>query len=230
MKILASATAFLLAGTLAVAADNPPLVVEALEAMARSDATWSYVKTTTGNTRARAEHFDPSLPEESRWTLLEIAGRTPTADERAEYAEEREAERMFANADHVSDGKVADGLIRDGSLVLLRENDEQVVYSFRPFVGSAVAEFAEAMKGTLTIAKRYPHAFTIEMRNEKPVAPFTGFHINRIFTRLVFRPVTPDGPVLPYELEATLRARAMTVKRLDENSVIRFTQYKKVAP
>ncbi|MHB0971676.1 MAG: hypothetical protein ACYC7A_20940 [Thermoanaerobaculia bacterium] len=230
MKALAAAALLPLLLASSILAATPPIVTEALKAMDNDDREWSFVQTTVDNGKTRVERFDPSRPIAEQWTLTLTEDRAPTPREQTEYREKRAKERVKAEA-RKKDPKRKEGendLIREDSLVLLRENAEQVVYSFRPPPGDEDEDaFADHIKGTLTIGKSRPHAFTIEMKNDTPLKPMTGVRIDRFAMTMEFRPVTPRGPVLPFRFEASVRGKALLLKSLNQDTVTTFSEYRR---
>jgi hypothetical protein len=233
MKALASILVLLLLAPVAVA-ERPPIVVEALKAMSSTEETWSWVQTTVEHGRkTKIERFDPSLPEDEQWTLVESNGRAPTARELGAYRKARANDRRRQEERSAKQGEKKDDfdeLIREGSLELIREDLEQVVWRFLlPVKDPDMAEFSHSMKGTLTIGKRHPHWFTIEMGIEKPIKPAPGVHIERMYARLAFRPLSGNGPVMPYETESKFQGRLLLLKRVNEHTVTHYSEYRNVA-
>jgi hypothetical protein len=232
MKALAAAFLLLFLASSLLAA-TPPIVTEALKAMDGDDRDWAFVQTTLENGKKRVERFDPSKPIAEQWALTLTEDRVPTPREQTEYRKKRAKERETVEA-RKKDSKGKEGendLIREDTLVLLRENAEQVVYSFRPPPGNEDDDqFAIAMKGTLTIGKNRPHPFIIEMKNETALKPMTGVRIDRVAMKMEFRPVTPEGPVLPFRFEASVRGKALLLKSLNQDTVTTFSEYRRVLP
>lgn len=232
MKALAAAALLHLFLASSVLAATPPIVTEALKAMDDDDRNWAFVQTTVDNGKTRVERFDPSRPKAEQWTLTLTEDRAPTPREQTEYRKKRakELETVEARKEDPKRKEGGNDLIREDSLVLLRETVVQVVYSFRPPPGDDDEDmFADHIKGTLTIGKSRPHAFTIEMKNETPMKPMTGVRIDRFSMTMEFRLVTPDGPVLPHRFEASVRGKALLVKSLNQDTVTTFSEYRKVA-
>jgi hypothetical protein len=232
MKASAGFVLLLLVLPPGAAADKPLIAVEALRALGSSEETWSWVQTTFEHGRkTKVERFDPSRPEE-QWTLVESNGRAPTARELSAYSRKQANDRRRLEERRTKRGEQKsdyEELIREGSLKLIREDLEQVVWGFLPPVKDTdMAELAHSIKGTLTIGKRAPHWFTIEMASENvKLAP--SVHIERMYVRLVFRPLAGGGPVMPYESESVFRGRLL-LKRVNEHTVTTYSEYRKVAP
>jgi hypothetical protein len=231
MKAFAGALFLMLVVPAGDAAARPPIVVEALKALSADDGTWSWVQTTVEHgRRTMVERFDPSRQGE-RWTLVENDGRAPTARELSAYrkrkaSEDRRIEERKAETGRQKDD--FDELIRKGSLKLLREDAELAVWSFLPPETGEMAELEDAIKGTLTIGKRRPHPFTIEMTNDSPMRLAPGIRIERMYVRLDFRPLPGGGPVVLHQSESVLRGRFL-VKRLNEQTVTTYGDYRKIA-
>jgi hypothetical protein len=233
MKTLASILVLFVLAPSAVA-ESPPIVVEALKALSSTEGTWSWVQTTVEHgRRTKIERFDPSLPEDEQWTLVESKGRAPTARELGAYRKGRAKDRRHQEQRSAKQGEQKNDfeeLIRDGSLELIREDLEQVVWRFLlPVKDPDMAELSHSMEGTLTIGKRHPHWFTIEMGNEKPVKPAPSVHIERMYVRLAYRPLSGDGPVMLYETESVFYGRLLLLKRVNEHSVTTYSEYRNVA-
>jgi hypothetical protein len=85
----------------------------------------------------------------------------------------------------------------------------------------------DAMRGTLVINKSGPYVASMELKNERPISPGMSVKIETMFTKMTFAP--GDGqPVLIREIDAMVRGRMFLLKRIDETTKIRFTDYRRV--
>jgi hypothetical protein len=212
----------------AAVAPASPLVTEALDAIGSGGEAWAYTQTTVTNGKKTIESFDPSRPEADQWVLVLKNGRAPSPRDLREHRSEH-SKRRSPGREKKGSKEALSGLIREGSLELIADAKDAVTYGFRlPAETSEQARLADQLRGLLTIGKGRPHAVTIEIQSEGPIAPFPAVHIESMRTRMEFRPVTAGGPVMPFEMRSSIRGRALKLKSLDTDSVITFTDYRRV--
>lgn len=209
-------------------AATPAPVAAAFRTMNATPGGWAFTQTTVENGKKTIETFDPSLPAARQWTLVLKEGRTPTAADLEEYAADlvtrAEKKKMKENA--AGDDPAA-AAIRPGSLRLVRESGDAAVYEFRlPVDDPDAAKLIDVMKGRLTVGKSAPHPFVLEIFAEKPISPVVSVRIDRMYTRVEYRPAVPGGPLLPYEERSQVRGKIMMLKKLDEDSVVTYSDYR----
>jgi hypothetical protein len=85
----------------AFAAEGPPLLQQVADKMADERQNWAFTQVareTSGNGEVleRVERYDPSRGHDHRWELLKLNGRTPTAQEAAEWSKRKNRTRSKA--------------------------------------------------------------------------------------------------------------------------------------
>lgn len=104
---------FIWLGTAAGRAEVPALLNEALQKLQADENHWAYTQTTQVYDRdgqaeggVTVERFDPSLPYDQQWTLLQQDGREPTA--REERAWRKRKDREMKRREEKSLGEIMD--------------------------------------------------------------------------------------------------------------------------
>jgi len=88
---------------------------------------WAFTETSLDSDGEFVGRFDPSLPAEEGWTLLTINGRSPTDAECMDYTANKAHDGMSDDEDNdVND------IVEPGSLRLLEETEEFLLFSFIP--------------------------------------------------------------------------------------------------
>ncbi|MFZ2490317.1 MAG: hypothetical protein WA208_02420 [Thermoanaerobaculia bacterium] len=203
----------------------------ALDSTETDPTAWAYTRTTVEKDGRKVETFDPSKTEGQEWQLVSKDGRTPSQSERAEYRKEKsKGKRKSARGPK---GELA-AMIRPGTLKLVRESASQAVYEFRLAVDDedkddeVAREMIGLMKGRLTVAKDGAWLQIFELENEKPMKPMTGVRIDQMQTKMTYRAPSAGLPPLISEMRVTLRGRAMLVKKLDQDTVATYSDYRRV--
>ena len=88
---------FLLMLAVGARAGTPPLLNEAVRKWVADQDRWAYTQHVClikedKVTQERVERFDPSLPAERQWQLLEVSGKPPTAAQRKTWQKKKERE------------------------------------------------------------------------------------------------------------------------------------------
>lgn len=181
-----------LACTVGVMGATPDYLAKALRDFPRqtipSDLGYETVVARNGH-RTRERH-DPSRPAGEQWTLLEFAGRAPTADEITRHHVIRA--KGGSGATYQADFTPAQ--IDRGSLHLEREDEGSAV-----FTGgfSEDAAQGDALLGRLslrlTVDKRRGEIAAYELRLQRPYSPVLGVKISELVAGAEFhRPAGLD--------------------------------------
>ena len=219
-----------LVSTMSVA-DHKALVQSALESIADDiDESWAFTETTTEDDVQFVGRFDPSLTYDQRWKLLSVDGRNPTAEELAEYSEDKndDFDREDDEEEKDDDGMSID-LISMDTLELLEETESYWIFRFVPTSGDDEDEDAEMfmrnVTGTLKIIRDGNYPEYIRLQNDKPIRPAFGVKIREFLTLLKFGPATEDGPIVPLSVDVKVQGRAMLAIKFDESEVYEFSDY-----
>jgi hypothetical protein len=210
----------------AASADDYPSIVA--NAFANLDAgyrdRWAFSETATEEGVTVVGRYDPRLPVGSRWALISVDGRQPTAEELEDYLEEKEDDQ----GNERNDDNDASDFVDIESLELLEETDRYWLFDFTPNLDDEDDEargFMDQVTGTLKVAKDGPYVQSLELRNEKPIKPAFSVKITRFFTRLTFGPAATGGPVVPKTMDVQVRGRAAALIRFDEAESIHYSDY-----
>lgn len=217
---------------LPLSAQVPPLVKSAFDNV-EMRPEYAFKQTTADGDGKRVETFDPSLPEGHQWQLVSKNGRTPTASELSAYKKEKASGEKRGRGKNGGKKEIEglSSMVRPGSLRLVSETPAEATYEFRLPVEDGDErgrEFVDALKGRLVISKSGPWVHVLEFENERPLKPITGVKIERIYTKMTFLAPAAGLPGLLGEVRGTVRGRAMLVKSLDQDSVVTFSEYRRV--
>jgi hypothetical protein len=191
------ATALLLAAPgLAARAEMPDYVRAALNAFnPEPPAGWAYTLQTIRNQETRATaRFEPTLPPDRRWTLVELNGQPAGPSDVEKYARARASDTTPASAQ----GAFQKRDIDPATLTLVSENAERAEFSCR---FRAEATGADKMLGhlglRLTISKRRPHVEKYVLELQEPYSPVLGVKMRELRVQATFSEPTDERPALP---------------------------------
>lgn len=208
--------------TSSVFAAAPALLGSAVQAF-RADPPpgWSFTQTTTAQGESLVERCDAAQPEFARWTLLQKDGRTPTAQEKSEYAEMRSRRSRGGTAPKITDQLDLERAEPAG------ETAERSTYRcpLKPAEkGDATAPF---LRATIVVHKPSQTIESIELANVAPFSPTLAVRIAEMKTTMSYAPPAGDAPTLPQKVTTHVRGRAFWVKSLDADMVVTFTNYER---
>lgn len=187
---------------------------------------WAYTESSTESDAKTVGRYDPRQPVGERWQLLSYNGREPTADEIAEYAEDKEHDNGSSSSDDRDHdfGDVAEV----ESLKLIDETDEYWLYSFTPVEDDDEEVFMKFIDATMKIVKDGPYIEHIDMHSNKPFKPQFGVKVKEFVTRLIFGPAAVGGPIVPLSVDVRIKARAYLAIGIDESMSVSFSDYEYV--
>ena len=226
MKYYLAALALLFA--FPVAADDHVAIVEQAFANISHDyhENWAFTESETEDGVTTVGRYDPRLPNDTRWTLLSIEGRVPTADEIDDYRDDREDEFHDDDDDNEID------FIDFDTLKVVEETDEYWLFNFVPDIGDEDDEddehaqkFMQNVSGTLRINRDGYYLEYINMRNEKPIRPVFSVKISRFLTHLTFAPAAGNGPIVPMSIDVQVKGRAALFIKFDEVESTHYSDY-----
>jgi len=226
MKIYFAGLALLL--TVPVVADEHADIVKRAFSNISVDfhQEWAFTESVTEEGVTIVGRYDPRFSDDARWNLLTIDDRAPTADEIADYKDDKEDEFHSHDDDSEID------MVNLKTLELIEETNDSWVFRFIPEVDDDEDEearrFVQQVDGTIKIIRDGNYLEYIDLRNEKPIRPAFSVKISRFLTRLTFGPAGDDGPIVPLSIEVEVKGRAMLVIKIDEAEYVRYGDYEYV--
>ena len=187
---------------------------------------WAYTETSIESDTQTTGRYDPRQPVGEQWQLLSFNGRKPTADEIAEYAEDKEHDNGSSSPDDRDHD--FDDVAQADSLELIEETDEYWLYSFTPVEDDDEEEFMKFVDATMKIVKDGPYIEYIDLHSNKPFKPQFGVKVKEFVTRLIFGPAAVGGPIVPLSVDVRIKARAFLAIGIDESMSISFSDYEYV--
>lgn len=183
---------------------------------------WSFVQSTATRSQTIVERYDPSKPEFTRWTLLQMNGKSPTEKETRDYAEKQSRR---SNNDTAPDVTKQLDL---GSASRLRDDAERAVYRFHLTAGGNDDTSAKYMVATFTFHKPSATITQVELANTEPFSPMLTVKIEEARTVISYSSSSADRPSLLERITVHVRGRAMWFKSLDEDMTVTYSDYKYV--
>jgi hypothetical protein len=226
MRIYFAGLALLL--TVPVVADDHVDIVKRAFSNISNDfhQEWAFTESVTEEGVTIVGRYDPRFSDNARWNLLTIDGRAPTADEIADYQDDKENE--FDG--HDDDSEI--DIVNLDTLELIEETDDSWVYRFIPEVDDdddeEGREFMQQVDGTIKVIRDGNYLEYIDLRNNKPIRPAFSVKISRFLTRLTFGPAGDDGPIVPLSIDVEVKGRAILVIKIDVVESIRYSEYEYV--
>ena len=192
--------------------------------------SWAFTETTLEDGVEFVGRYNPALPGDSRWLLLSVDGRLPTAQENEDFIYDK---RHSFSEDSDSAREDLEIVDRD-TLRLIEETDDRWLFSFQPFEDDPddeeAAALMEEVNGRIKIMRDGHYPAYIEMRNRKPVRPAVSVKISKFLTRLEFGPAGGDGPIVPLSIDVRIRGRAMLVISIDEREATHYSDFTRASP
>lgn len=218
----------LLAGLLLVSAigvaqpDDPAALYDDAVAAIEWDLEdgWAFTELRLSDDRRWAARFDPRLPEAERWTLLTVDGRSPTDDERREFARDKDGYESADNRQRLR-------LVNAETLQLIEDSDTHWRFRFEPQEDEV--EFVDNIDATLSIVKDGRYVDVIDLRNHSDIKPGFGTRIATFVMRMEFGPALADGPVVPKLMQIRVGGRALLFIGFDETEIIEYRDFEPVA-
>jgi hypothetical protein len=207
----------------AATADGPPDEIAAVLGgpLPMAEERCAYTRVRSDADSLKIERYDPSNPN-APWTLLNLDGRDPTAADLRRYVQ---------RADNRSDRRHPlsfdpRDLVRPDSWELRSDNGREVAYKFRlqPFE-ELNERLAEKAIGTLVMDKDAGHLVRIRIENTEPVYPAPLVRITAYAQELRFEHDEAIGADVLVKAVTHMRGRALGVKSLNDDRVIRYEDY-----
>jgi len=212
--------------TTALAQDYEDIVQQAT---ARYDDSfierWSFTETRTVNEEIRVAHYDPARKAGNGWELLSLKGQQPDEDAVEEFLDEKANRGAERDENAEEDGLYE--MITPGSLALIEETSGRWRFAFQPQDDEDEA-FMEHVAGELVVVKDGHYIESMTLRSRGPFKPQTGVRINEFEMRMKFGPAGGAGPIVPIAVKSRVSGKAFLVAKIDEDVVVKFSDYKQV--
>ncbi len=190
----------------AAAASLKAAIAEAETAAAQRWAfTMTYIDRSGDETKTYVARFDPSLPEDARWTPIDPA-------EDALTKKERKALKTLRKNVEADDGLVYEGLADAAAAVAYARRDETGDVFVGPVSGEDVPKrIGEALQLTLRLLPdaEKPTVSLIEIDAVESFKPAAIAKVNRLAQRQFFERVSPDWPPLLVRSLSETEGKAM---------------------
>lgn len=200
--------AALACSALAGRAETPAYLHQALDRFATDvPAGWSYTLSTTRNGRQMVERFDATRPAGGQWSLLQLTGRAPTADELEKYAQSRPTP---GSGGPQSNFQKTD--IEPGSLKLVREDDRFAEYdaAFRD-QASGADKMLGHLRLRLVVDKAAAYVAKTILTLTEPYWPVLTVKMNELKVETSYQPPRGEGPCLPAGQKSDFRGRMLLI-------------------
>lgn len=211
---------FCIANTAYATDDYAALLAEASRSLDSFDGShWVFTETIESSEGTFVGRHDGRLDENQRWTLLSVDDREPTDEERDEYLSEKRKD------DDDDDGSIAD-MVNVGSMNLKDETESRWLFEFSPIGDDEDdSDFLEHVEGEIEISKNLRHISSIRLQSDKPFKPHFTVKISEFLTHLRFGSVANHSQIVPLQIKVKIKARALLVKGVEEESVITYSDY-----
>ncbi len=180
---------------------------------------WGFIQTSEAGRKSLVEHFDPSKPEFSRWTLLKKDGRPPTESDQKEYQDQLSRRTSGGTAPNVKDQ------IDPSSCELVSNDDVCATYRFHLKPTEKGDRSAAHMTATFTLNKPTGVIERVEIAAFEPFSPMLTVKITEAKTIIIYSVPTADKPTLLQKITVSIRGHAMWVKSLDEDMTVTYSDH-----
>lgn len=210
----------------AAATPPPPAIDPVLETALKTFRTegpkgWSFLQTTEAAGESRVERHDAAQPPFARWSLVQVDGRAPTADETTDYNEKATRRSRGGTAPHLNDQ------IDLATLTVVHDTPDRITYRARLKEGEDGDTTAKFLTATLVLHQPTGTIESFEIASTGPFSPVFSVKIAEMKTTLTYSLPEGDRPSLLQKSVTRLRGRAFLLKSLDADMIVTFTDYKK---
>jgi hypothetical protein len=204
-------------------ADAPPEEVAAIlnGALPMAEQRCAYTRVRSDADSLKIERYDPANPD-APWTLLNLDGRDPTAADLRRYVQRAESR---SDRRHPLSFDPRD-MVRPGSWELRSQNGQEIAYQFRlkPFE-ELNERLAEKAIGTLVLNRADGRLLRIRIENTEPAYPAPFVRITAYAQEMRFEHDEAIGSDVLVKAVTHLRGRALGVRSLNDDRVIRYEDY-----
>lgn len=200
----------------------PPALEAALKSF-RSDPPpgWSFTQTTTAEGKSTAERSDAGKPAYDRWSLVQVDGRAPKADETKHYNDQRSRR---------SGSGTPPKIIEQFDLATLEtvsEAAERAIYRCALKPSESSDKTAKYLRATITLHTPTQTIEAIELGNTAEFSPAIGVTIAELKTTMLYSIPSADTPSLPQKVVTRQKGTAFWFKALDAEMTVVFSDYAK---
>ncbi|MFT3870955.1 MAG: hypothetical protein QM715_21080 [Nibricoccus sp.] len=208
----------------------PPELAHALKTYRAEGAmNWAYVQTTESSKgQSLVEHYDPSKPQFSRWTLLKKNGAAPKESDLKDYRD-RLSRRTNGTAPNIKDQ------IDPATCEIATEDAERASYRFKLLTTDKADRSAAHMNAVFTLHKPTGTIECVTLSSFEPFSPMFSVKVNEASTTIEYSLPTSERPTLLQKIAVRMRGSVMWFKSLDEDMTVTYSEYtyvgrKPVAP
>ena len=218
-----AALAMCLFAAATVWAEPDALFTEATRRLGHEPPAYAYTLRTTGSDEVVLETFDPSLDTHAQWQLLSINEAAPDAQRLEQYREQKRKElgekprKKFAEVVDVS------------SLRRVAENDQEVLYEFKPKLFDDKLELNQKFVGKIIITKADQRIRQMEFRNTENIEPAPVLSLEKLYTLVKFMTLA-DGQPVARSIEIHTQGTAFEAKKFDEKVTQEYSDYRRTTP
>ena len=169
-----------------------------------------------GDETSSIERFNPQNAGATRWQLLQLNNRAPTASERRDFQQRKQ------DSDSSISLRLSE-LIQVDSLVLVSEDNIHIRASFDVYLERLGADASEHLQGTLAFAKDGEFIEQIEIINTDSFSPMFAATIDTLKLNLVFAKI--DQVVLTQTIDLQMKGSFALFTEIDEVSSDVYSDY-----
>lgn len=219
-RLLSSLIFALLCTTAVQAAQIPSELAQSLKIYRAEGAmNWAYVQTTESSKgQSLVEHYDPSKPQFSRWTLLKKNGAAPRESDLKDYRD-RLSRRTNGTAPNIKDQ------IDPTTCELLSEDNERASYRFKLLTTDKGDRSAAHMHAVFTLHKPTGIIERVTLSSFEAFSPMFSVKVNEASTTIEYTLPTPERPTLLQKITVRMRGSVMWLKSLDEDMTVVYSDY-----
>ncbi len=214
----------LLALTLLFASTTLAAVPPALEAALKSFRSdpppgWSFTQTTTAEGKSTTERSDAGKPRHDRWSLVQVDGRAPTAEETRHYTEQRSRRSSSGTPPKIIEQ------FDLATLETVRNEGERAIYRCALKPSEASDKTAKYLRATITLHMPTQTIEAIELGSTSEFSPAIAVKISELKTTMLYSIPSSDTPSLPQKVVTRQRGTAFWFKALDAEMTVVFSDY-----
>lgn len=180
---------------------------------------WQYSQQTMMPDMARVEHFNATLPQTERWTLVSENGKSPSKKRIAEYRQHQRD--LYESKDEKTHELKFSDLIDVSTLVFMGEDDGYVAFRFTPNIDELDNA---ALTGVIYLDNTSKHLRKILISNTDELNPAFSVTLTQFELALAFDVF--DGMVMPAHTSTTISGTAAIFKSLDSVQTVTYRDYK----
>jgi hypothetical protein len=198
----------------------PPELAQALKIYRAEGANnWAYVQTTESSKgQSLVEHYDPSKPQFSRWTLLKKNGTAPNESDLKDYRD-RLSRRTNGTAPNIKDQ------IDPATCELASDDSARASYRFRLLTTEKSDRSAAHMNAVFTLHKPTGTIERVTLTSFEPFSPMFSVKVAEAATTIEYSLPTTERPTLLQKITVRMRGSVMWFKSLDEDMTVTYSEH-----